>query len=69
MYIATKFTVFQLSFACKEFEVTDARVLCLYEVLMFCVFVFVAALQGRDLRKRWAGTADSDTTVAEMEEL
>lgn len=36
---------------------------------MFCVFVFVTALQGRDLRKRWVGTADSDTTVAEMEEL
>lgn len=34
------------------------------------MFVFVTALQGRDLRKRWAGTADSDTTVtAEMEEL
>lgn len=69
MYIATKFTVLQLYFACEEFEVTDAWVFYLYEVLMFCVFVFVTALQGRDLRKRWAGTADSDTTVAEMEEL
>lgn len=37
-------------------------------VVMFeCVFV-ISALQGQGLRKRWAGTADSDTT-AEMEEL